>query len=102
MNDKIKQAAARAADWLEANPNNHITGRAAEDAEGEIVPTTSRKACSFCAIGRLAVELRLPDISTNYHPLYKVIGTREATDIYSRNDADKRQGLAALRELANG
>lgn len=51
-----KEAINRAADWLEANPDKHISASYAAGADGNyLFPLDPRAEC-FCAIGRIAKE----------------------------------------------
>jgi len=100
---ETRAAAKRAADWLKANPDKHIGFRLAEAANGTSVPPTSVFADCFCAVGRLACELN----SSDYHGVYRAIGSTETDDLYSANDSgirtgDRSKGLNALYRVARG
>lgn len=99
--DTVRAAAGRAADWLEANRDKHITIQLALTTEGEIVTPTDPKADCFCALGRLAKELNL-DASTGgevYNRLSERLGKTKRRDdirerfdlVYEANDGDKRK-----------
>ena len=110
----LKLAAARAADWLEANPTKHVARSLAIDADGNKVAPDDPTAECFCALGRLAVELGLefpnPDV---YYAFPKSV---PLDDIWEANDkgsptqfetgsrritpANPAAGIAALRSLA--
>jgi len=112
---RIADAARRAADWLEANPANHIARHLALDARGVEVRPTDPNATCFCAIGRLGKELELNFEGANDYKPIEDLGIDYDT-IIDANDEDSdmpihpsarfiipahpEQGIAALRELA--
>jgi len=116
VNDDIKAAAARAADWLAANPTKHIARSLAIDAAGRKVAPTSDKAECFCALGRFARELNLPgndssiyaeffELKIDYDAIFEA--NDEDTVAPYENGGDRRipvvhpeKGIAALRSLA--
>ena len=46
----------KALDWLDANPDKHITGTLAEDENGKSVEPDSPDAQCWCVLGRMVVE----------------------------------------------
>ncbi len=46
----------KALDWLDANPDKHISGTLAENSDGETVEPNSEEAVCFCVLGRMVVE----------------------------------------------
>lgn len=105
MDDKIRAAARRAADWLEANPDKHIIGNMAHDEQHNEVPANSPQAMCWCAVGRLAKELDNPAVDLDegsYAPINEVLGAECVTTIFTRNDRLREGGIEALRELASG
>ena len=46
-----------ALDWLEDNPDNHIRGSLAINADGVTLPPTDPDACAFCFAGRVMKEI---------------------------------------------
>ena len=99
LNPKIREAATRAADWLEANPDKHLQVNMAADKHGRPVSTTDPEATCFCAAGRLAHELGV-SIKTDYIPLFDLLGGSTTREIYGANDIDRRLGILKLRELS--
>ncbi len=91
-----------ALDWLEANPDKHIKNRLALSARGgpEVSPIDPSATC-FCALGRIAKESGVQDISyagiemflTEYLYPFKV--TKRM--VFDRNDfaAASRAGMKA-------
>lgn len=88
---EVKAAIARAADWLEANPEKHGAGILAVDARGFTVEPTDPAAKCFCALGRIAKEANLvtsPRDSNMYglfHDFLQPLNI-SSVDIYIRND----------------
>ena len=114
----LKTAAARAADWLEANPTKHIVGILATDTAKREVSYSDPHAECFCALGRLGKELGLTD-TRSFKEFVNLLGDDGVHEVYSRNDAgadyksrlgpdggyemcDGSGGIEALREIANG
>jgi hypothetical protein len=101
-----RDAILRAADWLEANPDKHITGDLATTDLGTPVSPTSSRATCFCALGRIAKEAGvhvIPRIS-GYEPIQKAAGLTfdQSSDIWSMNDtaSSKTTVITYLRKLA--
>lgn len=122
-NFKVSPAALRrAADWLQANPDKHISGHLAEDAKHRPLPSPfDPKAECFCAFGRYMVELGEPARIAYEHatPESRDLGVYQYikqsygvdfTEVYTRNDRkdhdrDVRKAsphvIPYLRGLAN-
>lgn len=60
---RIQRAIADAINWLRANPDRHIRGELAVDAEGRCCMPNAPEAECFCVLGRIAKELDI-----NYYP----------------------------------
>lgn len=81
MNDEQKAAIRRAADWLEANPDKHITCDLALDASGHATSPTGPEAVCFCALGRIAHEMG--DVFPSPIPTFREIGAAAGLDRYA-------------------
>jgi len=110
--DTVRVAAGRAADWLEANRDKHITGQLALTTDGHIVPPADPKADCFCALGRLAKELSI-NVPTNgevYSRLADPLGKAKQNDdirerlelVYEANDEDKRNETRPILDEFEG
>lgn len=95
--EELLGAVAKAADWLEANPDKHIQGRYAVDDYGNGVHAAYAKC--MCAIGAVACQMGASVIETE-EAFRELIGA-SAGKIIARNDADKADGIRALRELVS-
>lgn len=76
--------AMTAIDWLEANPDKHITGMFAQTEERAYCSTRSPEAACFCVLGRVAKEVEMSSI-TAITPYMRIIGV-EDDDIFDMND----------------
>lgn len=47
------QEVIRQARTLISNPEHWTTGEAAKDANGQVVPSSDKNACKFCAVGAI-------------------------------------------------
>jgi hypothetical protein len=56
MTELNRTAILAAADWLEANPDKHISVELARTADGGRCSPNASVATCFCALGRIAVE----------------------------------------------
>ncbi len=57
----------KALDWLDANPDKHISGTLAKDSEGHTVEPDAPEAQCWCVLGRMVVEGGL-EIATFFVP----------------------------------
>ena len=99
LTPEIREAAARAADWLEANPDKQVRFKMAQNKYGDTVSTIDPEASCFCAVGRLAHELEL-DVFDDYSPLTDLLGEDQTRKIYRANDLEPSRGILKLRELS--
>lgn len=89
----------KALDWLDANPDKHITGTLAEDAKGEDVSPIDPTAECFCILGRMVIEGKLapalePDengqlCGDDYYRtlnIYMALLDTTATQLFNMND----------------
>ena len=114
-----RDAAGRAADWLEANPTKHITFALALDAYGNAVPFAAPEAACFCALGRLGYETGKGNpealVSGDYRVLNQLLGSTECVAVHAANDKNTGlgtiltgverghpDGIAMLRRIQNG
>lgn len=105
MDKEVREAAGRAADWLEANPDKHIGKKLATDDTGLSVSTLSPDATCFCAVGRWARELGIDTRRINYGLRCKIGGDFSFGSVFLSNDrgiefGDKSLGILALRRVA--
>lgn len=55
----LRTLVTRALDWLEENPNRHITGTMATDGpDGKAIDANHPAAACFCAMGRILHEMK--------------------------------------------
>ncbi|WOF44339.1 hypothetical protein KNJ79_05250 [Sphingopyxis indica] len=85
---KLAQAIDNTIAWLETNPYDRCTGNLAQDEHGDKVSVLDPDACSWCALGYLARELKLDAYNTDevYPPLYAVNADLRLDEIWNNND----------------
>jgi hypothetical protein len=104
MTELNRTAILAAADWLEANPDKHISGDLAQDADGNVVSPLDPEADCFCAMGRLIVESGGP-LNLNTMQVFGQIGRAVGieddvlTTIWMTNDS---MSLEKLRHGRRG
>jgi len=108
MNDEMNAPSAdyreaalilhRAANWLEDNPNHHITGTCARDDLGDRVLVFDPHATCFCAVGRITYEQRSADAMRKREIIFEQTSPRALAAI---NDGpDKRLAIVEMRSMA--
>lgn len=104
--NKVIEAFNRALDWLEANPDKHITRDLAQNKHGRIVWPTRKTADCFCALGRFAKEMDLPcrgpRDSANYEIIYDTLAPLgiSGSSVFTINDRGRGKGnVTGLRKL---
>lgn len=102
-----RAVANKAIDWLEANPDRHITGTMSEDRNGFWIEPANERAYNFCALGRMANEAGITD-ERPIIALQKYFGDlgggRFTDKIMSINDdfhGDRNYRLGQIREIIN-
>lgn len=98
-----------ALDWLEAHPAKHIKNILARDKRGHEVSPLDSSATCFCALGRIAKESGVEDVSsagieiflTEY--LYPFNVTKrmvfDRNDFASASQAGMKAGLDSIRSI---
>lgn len=87
--EEVKGAVRRAADWLEANPENHVVGNLAVNASGRPTAPNGPGATCFCALGRIAREAKIDvPVGAGYDGLRDFLAPLQigVSQIYGLND----------------
>jgi hypothetical protein len=88
LDQKTRAAVIRAADFFAANPDKRTTGQLARDAGGFATTPLDPEACTWCALGRIALELGI-NPNGNYDELSAIFGEETVGKIYNFNDASR-------------
>lgn len=105
VSDRLKTAIRNAVGWLRANPEKHIIGDLAVDANGRHCFPNSPSAECFCALGRVSKELDAPGMpagtDSEFRNLLLAHDVGQST-IYTQNDTprydDNRRTLKACND----
>jgi len=92
----------RAAKWLKANPDKHITGVAATGRDGVSIHPQHYRATCFCAVGRITREIH--DLRDAPHfVLDAVFSDTPASMVVQLNDrsSDKSEVIDKLTQMAD-
>lgn len=84
MPEEVYTHSMAAIDWLEANPDKHITGMYAGTVDKQYTDLHADNAVCFCVLGRIAKEAGMRNINqiTNYMRRINV----EDDDVSDMND----------------